>query len=232
MKEAKSDYLKAGETTATQAEIEYTMYHWGPLLFKTTINPDDIKALRAICDKADETWSDNLAGIIEGEYKIDSAAYTKIITPYLKAYQAAYKTWYSLNLRGVETTAAWVNYMKAGESNPPHIHHNCHLSSTIILDLPEVVKQEQKDWKGTGEGPAALNFFVANPQNFHTNSLGFKGEVGDFFIFPWNLTHSVNNFRSDSTRVTLAANFKILDDNIFENITRNDKGKENGKEKA
>lgn len=214
---AKRAYLKAGETTNTQATLEYTFYHWGPLLFKTTIKPDDLKALRELCDKGGEDWTDNLAGIIKGEYKIDSGTYTKIITPYLKAYQAAYKTWYGLNLRGVETTAAWVNYMKAGECNPPHIHHNCHLSSTIILDIPDKVRKEQQDWKGTGEGPGALNFFVANPQNFHTNSLAFKGEVGDFFIFPWNLTHSVTNFRSDVTRISLAANFKIADDNIFEN---------------
>ena len=196
--------------------LNYTMYHWGPLLFKTTIRPDDLKSLRKLCDKRDELWSDNLAGIIKDEFKIDSAEYTKIIKPYMKAYQAAYKDWYGLNLKAIETTAAWCNFMKAGESNPPHIHHNCHLSSVIILEIPQAIKQEQKKWKGTGEGPAALSLFVGNPQNFHTNSLAFKGEVGDFFIFPWNLTHSVSSFKSDATRVTLAANFKIADDNIFE----------------
>jgi len=196
--------------------LNYTMYHWGPLLFKTTVRPEDIKILKKLCDEDKENWSDNLAGIIDGEFKIDSAEYTKIISPYMKAYQAAYKEWYGLHLKAVETTAAWVNFMKKGESNPPHIHHNCHLSSVIILDVPDIIREEQKKWKGTGEGPAALNFFVANPQNFHTNSLGFKCEVGDFFIFPWNLTHSVSSFKSDATRITLAANFKLADDNIFE----------------
>ena len=216
--------MKGGQTQERADQQYYTMYHWGPLLFRTTIRPDDIKALKDLCNKSKEVWSDNLAGIIKGEYKIDSGAYTKIITPYLKAYQKAYKEWYGLKLNAVETTAAWVNFMKKGESNPPHIHHNCHLSSTILLDIPDKVKEEQKNWKGTGEGPAALSFFVGNPQNFHTNSLAFKGEVGDFFIYPWNLTHSVSNFTSKTTRVSLAANFRIADDNIFE--------KKDGKEKA
>ena len=57
---------------------------------------------------------------------------------------------------------------------------------------------------------------MANPQNFHTNSFAFTGEVGDFFIFPWNLTHSVSTFRSPGTRTTVAANFYLHDDNIFE----------------
>jgi len=206
-------------------EISYDIYHWGPLLFKTTINRKDINALRKLADKSKELWSDSLAGIITDEYKMDSATFTKIISPYLKAYQHAYKKWYGINLRAVETASAWVNYMKAGESNPPHIHHNCHLSSAIVLDVPDKIKKEQKAWKGTGDGPAALNFFIGNPQNFHTNSFGFRPKVGDFFMFPWNLTHSVASFKSDAVRVTVAANFRISDDNIFETKQALDNGK-------
>ena len=213
----KTQTSEGGEVIKTaDNKLNYNMYHWGPLLFKTTLRQDDINALKGICSQPKEIWSENLAGIIEGEYKIDSATYTKIITPYLKAYQSAYKEWYGLTLNAVETTAAWVNFMKKGECNPPHIHHNCHLSSTLILDIPDKLKKEQKNWKGTGDGPGALSFFIGNPQNFHTNSLAFLGEVGDFFIFPWNLTHSVSSFNSDVTRMSIAANFKISDNNIFE----------------
>ena len=201
--------------TIEEKILNYTIFHWGPLLFRTKIKPDDIKALKKLCSESNEDWTDNLAGIIKGEYKIDSPTYTKIITPYLRAYAVAYKKWYGIKLNAVETTAAWVNFMKSGESNPPHIHHNCHLSSVLVLDVPDVIKEEQKAWKGTGDGPAALNFFVGNPQNFHVNTFGFKPEVGDFFIFPWNLTHSVSTFKSDSTRITVAANFKVSDENIF-----------------
>ena len=202
--------------TIEEEKLNYTFFHWGPLLFRTKIKPEDVKALRKLCDKSNEVWSDNLAGIIKGEYKIDSPSYTKIIKPYLRAYAVAYKNWYGIKLKAVETTYAWVNFMKNGESNPPHIHHNCHLSSVLFLDIPELIKEEQKKWKGTGDGPAALTFFIGNPQNFHTNSFGFHPEPGDFFIFPWNLTHSVSTFRSPVTRVSIAANFMLHDDNIFE----------------
>jgi len=202
--------------TIEEEKLDYTIFHWGPLLFRTKIRPEDLKALRKLGNESNEVWSDNLAGIIKGEYKIDSPKYTKIITPYLRAYGVAYKNWYAVNLNAIETTSAWVNYMKEGESNPPHIHHNCHLSSVLVLDVPDKIKKEQKAWKGTGDGPAALNFFIGNPQNFHANAFGFRPEIGDFFIFPWNLTHSVSSFRSKATRITVAANFKVSDDNIFE----------------
>ena len=118
--------------SSTDWTMEYNIYHWGPLLFKIKVRPSDIESLKKITNKATENWSENLAGIIKDERSIDQKEYTKIIKPYLKAYQQAYKTWYSLDLTKIETTAAWVNFMKKGESNPPHIHHNCHLSSVLF----------------------------------------------------------------------------------------------------
>ena len=200
----------------TVNQLEYKIHHWGPLLFKTKVKPKDLKDLKKLCNAATGNWSKNLAGIIEDEKLIDKTKYIDIVKPYFRAYQDAYKTWYGLYLKGVEVTEAWVNFMKKGENNPPHIHHDCHLSSVLFIDIPKPIIKEQKEWKGTGNGPAALSFFTGNPQNFHTNSFEFKPEVGDFFIFPWNLTHSVSTFRSDVTRITIAANFKINDDNIFE----------------
>ena len=59
--------------TIEEEKLDYTIFHWGPLLFRTKIKPNDIKALRKLCDESNEVWSDNLAGIIKGEYKIKSA---------------------------------------------------------------------------------------------------------------------------------------------------------------
>ena len=194
----------------TQDQIEYKIHHWGPLLFKTKVSLQDVKKLKKICYAATENWSENLAGIIKDQRLIDKKKYIDIVGPYFRAYQDAYKTWYGPVIKGVDVTAAWVNFMKKGDGNPPHIHHDCHLASVIFVDIPKPIIKEQKNWKGTGIGPAALNFCTGNPQNFHTNSFDFTPEVGDFFVFPWNLTHSVAPFRSDVTRITLPANLKII----------------------
>ena len=188
---------------------EYTYYHWGPLLFKTKIEPSDLRKLRKLCDEATEDWSENLAGLIKTENLINSSKFIEIIKPYIDVYHHAYHNWYGLKITSLDCVAAWVNYMKKGESNPPHIHHNCHLSSVLVIDVPPKLKEEQKAWKGTGDGPGALHFLTGNPQNFHTNSFGFRPEIGDFFIFPWNVTHSVSSYKSNVTRITIAANFSI-----------------------
>jgi methylglyoxal synthase len=64
--------------TIEEEKLNYTIFHWGPLLFRTKIKPNDIKALRELCDEGNEVWSDNLAGIIKGEYKIDSELILKL----------------------------------------------------------------------------------------------------------------------------------------------------------
>jgi len=169
----------------------------------------DVKAVRKICDGATEKFNTQLAGIIDDEVIIDKIKYIEIIHPYLMAYKQAYKLWYSKIIDKITVNSAWVNYMKKGECNPPHVHGDCHLSSVLLLQVPETLKKEQRDWTGSGMGPGVLSFSTGNPHTFHTNSFEFKPEAGDFFMFPWNLTHSVSTYKSDVRRISVAANFSL-----------------------
>ena len=197
--------------------MQARFHYWGPLLVSFKVNEKELNQIKKLCSKKGKPYNRNLVGVIKDEHEIDALKYDKILKPYTLGYQKTFAHFRGFELKGtIQCSTAWVNYMKNGESNPPHIHHNCHLSSVLVLDLPEQLKVEQKAWKGTGDGPAALTFFTGNPQNFHANTFGFHPEPGDFFIFPWNLTHSVSSFRSKATRITVAANFKVSDDNIFE----------------
>ena len=188
---------------------EFTIHYWGPLLFRMRIKTEDIKAVRKICDGAKENFNWSLAGIIDEEITIDKTKYIEILHPYLMAYKQAYRLWYHKIINKITANSAWVNYMKKGECNPPHVHDNCHLSSVLLLQVPETLKKEQRDWKGNGMGPGGLIFSTGNPQAFHTNIFNFLPEEGDLFIFPWNLTHSVACYKADATRISVAANFSV-----------------------
>ena len=188
---------------------QFNIHYWGPLLFKMKIKTGDVKAVRKICDGATEKFNTQLAGIIDDEVIIDKIKYIEIIHPYLMAYKQAYKLWYSKIIDKITVNSAWVNYMKKGECNPPHVHDDCHLSSVLLLQVPETLKKEQRDWTGSGMGPGVLSFSTGNPHAFHTNSFEFKPEAGDFFMFPWNLTHSVSTYKSDVRRISIAANFSL-----------------------
>ena len=188
---------------------KFSIHYWGPLLFRLKIKTEDIEAVRKICDGETEKYNTELAGIIDDEIKIDETKYNKILQPYLEAFKDAFKMWYLADVTEIKMNNAWVNYMKKGESNPPHIHHRCNMSSVLLLQVPATLKKEQRDWTGSGMGPGVLSFSTGNPHAFHTNSFEFKPEAGDFFMFPWNLTHTVSSYKSNSKRISVAANFNL-----------------------
>ena len=189
-------------------KVEYNYYFWGPLLFRTTLQEEDIIAIKKLCKKEESnTYVQSLAGVIDHEYTVDHIKLSKIIDKYLVAFRQASTKYYNSNCPRLNINDAWVNYMKKGDSNPPHVHPTCDISSVMYLDVPNELLEEQKQWQGRGGGPGAITFVNQTPSPGFIGSNVFKPETGDFFIFPSMLTHMVATFKSDVERVSLSANF-------------------------
>ena len=109
--------------------MDYNFYYWGPLLFKTKIIPQDLKKCAKLCSKKATHFNKELAGIIKHEHTVDRDSLVRILLPYLSTYKHCYEKWYGHPLtKKINMLTAWVNFMKAGEFNPPHIHTKCDLS--------------------------------------------------------------------------------------------------------
>ena len=191
-------------------------YYWGPLLFKITLSTKDIQALKNVCNEArlkkkDQDFSATHKQVLSmlEFHRVDAEKYTNIIKPYLGSYQAAYRSFYGKGFKHIHTEFVWVNYMKKGDYNPPHEHTNCNLSSVLYLEIPPGIEKENQEFVGQGCGPGAIHFILGGPQPLYNNSYIFKPKVGDFFIFPWCLTHTVAPFKCKGTRISVAANFTI-----------------------
>tara|TARA_R110000824_G_scaffold137102_1_gene301140 strand:+ start:4418 stop:5014 length:597 start_codon:yes stop_codon:yes gene_type:complete len=190
---------------------DWQFYYWGPLLFRTTISSEDILKLKSICHKNPENdFRKKLAGILKYEYTIDPHKFISIIGPYLKEFREAMIEWYACkDVSKIEVKTAWVNYMKAGEFNPPHVHGGCDFSSVIFLDIPEELKKENKEYVGTAAGPGSLQFMSGESLDYTINQKTFFPAKGDFFMFAATLRHLVYPFQSNIERVSIAANFKV-----------------------
>jgi uncharacterized protein (TIGR02466 family) len=189
-------------------------YYWGPLLFHTKISDEDINKILSICIR--EKTKDSrkvLAGHIKEEYYIDYMRLTDILKPYFNNYIEFFNNWYGLELKSIETTNSWVNFMKAGEFNPPHIHTECDFSCVIYLDIPKELIQENKEYIGTAlekGGPGAISFRGAiSNVKYSIHRVDCFPEKGDFFIFPATLEHFVYPFKSNCERISVSANFKF-----------------------
>ena len=189
-------------------KLRYEMIYSGPLLFKSKLTNQDVKNILSLCKK-DKRKSNNknLAGLIKDEYLIDEIAFNDILQPYFEAFYIAYSKWWNVNTdRKLKIKEAWVNFMKAGECNPIH-RHNMDYSSVFYLQIPEGLSKEVKNFVTSGTKPGEITFTFGGIMTECISGYTYSPEVGDFFIFPSNLQHSVSSFRSKGERISVSANF-------------------------
>jgi len=121
-----------------------------------------------------------------------------------------YLDWNKVKGYKTHLNSIWVNTMFEHEYNPVHVHQGSMftgLSSVMILKLPQSF--------GVEYSAADL------PQNGKLQILGCTGgqfanidfqpdiEEGDFFIFPYDMRHTVYPFNGPGYRRTLAANMDV-----------------------
>jgi hypothetical protein len=194
--------------------INYNFFHWGPFLYRTTLIKEELKKINNLCSKKNNDYRKNLAGIIKHEHAIDSKKIFPILFPYFQSYFQAFNEHYGqINTKKygnkIELKSAWVNYMVAGESNPLHIHDD-DLSFVLFTKIPKDLFSEYKKHVG-GTKPGTINFIHSlNTGRYLLNQHTFFPVVGDLFIFPANLHHYVNTFKSKGERVSVSGNLKVI----------------------
>jgi len=190
--------------------VVYNFFYWGPMLFRIKLHPQDLKECAKLCSKKSSLVTDTLAGVIKQEHYISTHEYCKIIDHYLGSFRHSYKNWYEKSLdKRIVIMQAWVNFMVAGEFNPPHIHNNCDFSSVLFVKTPEKLKEEHKKFPGSGGGPGALSFMHGEENLYSISCKHFFPEEGDLFMFPASLTHFVSPFMSQGERISISANFQF-----------------------
>jgi hypothetical protein len=192
--------------------IKYNYFHWGPFLFHTKISQEECDILIEAgkkCRKSSNDFGHRLAGHLAEQYTLTKFEW---LNKYFEAYLIGYEKW-----RGRKHTSSpfelkslWINYMKANEFNPPH-NHGGDLSFVIYLDVPKEITQENKDFKGTLNGPGGISWLYGEMDIQCINVAQRMPATRDFFIFPAFLKHWVFPFRSDVERVSVSGNIVVKD---------------------
>jgi|TARA_R110002020_G_scaffold107264_2_gene249227 uncharacterized protein (TIGR02466 family) len=187
--------------------INYRYFHWGPFLFKTLLEQKELDSIKKLCSKKSKSYNKNLAGLIKHEHMLDVKKIFPILLPYIKSYSKAFSNYSGKNLgQNIELKSCWVNYMTKFESNPLHSHDD-DLSFVIYTKIPKQLKIEYNKCKANTK-PGAINFIISLDEGW-INQHTFVPEVGDFFIFPADLKHYVNHFKSNGERISISGNLKI-----------------------
>lgn len=193
-------------------EIAYRYFNWGPYLFNTTIN-DEFRELlleegKKVRGNKAQLYVENLAGHLDEEYKLPAMRIMEHLGEYVEAYCMGYHKW-----RGggatlpprAELVDLWINYMKAGDFNPPH-DHGGDLSFVIFPEIPDALVEENRNFKGTLQGPGGISWIYGEGGQMCISLVHQMPKTGDIYMFPATLKHFVLPFKSDITRISVSGN--------------------------
>ena len=185
----------------TDNKINIQVYNWGPCVIRVKISDTFKKLLLDESKKNKLDYENKLAGILYREtgYTEESK---KIILPHLSqclgVYDQAYQRYvYKPYEKKPEyiLSALWINFQKKNDYNPPH-DHDGKLSFVTYLQIPDELKEENKNYKGRSCGPGGIQFLYGNGPRDCVTYMSFFPEENDMFIFPAWLKHWVAPYRS------------------------------------
>jgi hypothetical protein len=106
--------------------------------------------------------------------------------------------------------AGWFVRQFANEYNPLHIHTGCTLSCVGYLGLPDGIEEEwARDYRDHHPSHGHLQFAHGTDTHYSVSNFMVKPKVGDFYIFPSYMFHSVYPFKSEGERRSFSMNVSI-----------------------
>ena len=126
-----------------------------------------------------------------------------------------YLEWNKVKGYKMHLNSVWVNTMFEHEYNPVHVHQGslftC-LSSVMILKLPQSFGVEYS----AADQPQNGRLQILGSTNGQFANIDYQPDIKerDFYIFPYDMRHTVYPFNGEGMRRTLAANMDVHYDPI------------------
>ena len=186
-----------------------------------------------------EDWSHNLVGQVEQEIAIPTDILNKWgdwFHDQIKLYIGEYFnqlyipeqnmidvdrniTSLAINKMQIEVVAAWFVRSFAGDFNPIHTHTDCQLTCVGYLKVPDLSKERKKEGSKSGPAPGGnleiLSSVGVINSAFENDRYSFTPKVGNWYLFPANIRHSVYPFKCDGERRSFSIN---MNSNIFKKV--------------
>ncbi len=105
-------------------------------------------------------------------------------------------------------TSVWAVSQYEGEYNPAHMHTDCDISAVCYLKIPEYKNRWADDRKfKQNDGDGEIEFIAnSSPEGLENGTFRHAPKVGDLFMFPSNLLHTVYPFLGKGERRSVAFN--------------------------
>ena len=161
-------------------------------------------------NKIDELYNgDNLAGEIKYEVKITKEFLDKHLFNTFKNYVFNYvKSTIGKEFKTFEIKSCWAVSQFESDYNPVHWHTG-DISGVGYLKVPSNLGNTSQPNKKTNEN-GKLQLIFGSPNLFSKSTFLVKPELGDFYLFPNYLMHTVYPFTgTDEERRSVSFNAKV-----------------------
>ena len=197
---------------------------FGPSILKTKIPQEIMDKLnnyidQVVIDKKKSNilnMGNKLAGDVTQEFKLEKDFVDNI--GFLKFIGINVSRWIQISLKQKITKFSlidsWIVRQFKDEYNPVHWHGG-HVSGAGFLKLPKTFGSHIQNKEKTIYEGGTLNFLHGSRQFMSNSKFRITPEIGDLYIFPHYLMHTVYPFKgTDEERRSISFN-GLIDENIF-----------------
>ena len=197
---------------------------FGPSILKTKIPQEIMDKLnnyidQVVIDKKKSNilnMGNKLAGDVTQEFKLEKDFMDNI--GFLKFIGINVSRWVQISLKQKITKFSlidsWIVRQFKDEYNPVHWHGG-HVSGAGFLKLPKTFGSHIQNKEKTIYEGGTLNFLHGSRQFMSNSKFRITPEIGDLYIFPHYLMHTVYPFKgTDEERRSISFN-GLIDENIF-----------------
>ena len=222
------DRTVASSFSTMKTDTPVLMYPFGPAILRTQMPEVMVNALNEAIDMVSQDaeasemldWSEHLVGKVEQEIIIPRPAFQPYLNWLIHQVQMYVHASFqrlgmhdnpSLDIRFVSW---WAVRTLAGDFNPLHFHTDCDLSLVGYLSVPDWDEELTEDEKDHYPCKGRIEFVDGRPQIFSNHRVQFRPKVGELYVFPSWLQHTVYPFReSAGERRSFSANVCVLNKN-------------------
>ncbi len=205
---------------------------FGPRMLHCVIPEEIVNELNNECDdilkdeqkRKDFDESNSLVGHVSEELKCD------LSQPKFKPFGellydlAVYlhQDWFKekFSIETIEATkldihSSWYVRSFENDYNPTHFHTSGNLSCVAYLKVPKGIgTKNTKNVKETYATEGYIDFIHGGNSTLTSGNICIMPVVGDIFIFPSHLFHTVYPFYGEGERRSFSANMTLINDNI------------------
>ena len=154
----------------------------------------------------------SLAGQVTQEVKLTKEFLSQgLLNEFAKATQAYISTSLKKEITEFNLIESWVVRQFENEYNPIHWHGG-HISGVAYLKVPD--KMISNKYKEHVEKSGNIEFIYGSKQFLIDSTFTIKPKVGDLYLFPHYLMHTVYPFYGEGERRSVSFN-AFIDDSIY-----------------